>query len=178
MWGVVNLAAESYHVNNNHNIMQTEINAKQVAQIVKNLPAMQETWVQSLGQEDPLEECMATHPRVFAWRILPGEFHGQRNLAGYNPWGRKESGTTERLSFIPFEKANGVLTKIQEDNLASTAFQQTVETFSPWLYNGSTLLQASSPVPPTSTSLFDKKVTSKGVKANSAILYQGVKRSG
>ena len=40
-----------------------------VAQTVKNLPAMQETWVQSLGQEDPLEKGMATHSSVLAWRI-------------------------------------------------------------------------------------------------------------
>ena len=40
-----------------------------VAQAVKNLPAMQETWVQSLGQEDPLEEKMATHSTSVAWRI-------------------------------------------------------------------------------------------------------------
>ena len=40
-----------------------------VAQMVKNLPAMQETWVQSLGWEDPLEEGMATHSRILAWRI-------------------------------------------------------------------------------------------------------------
>ena len=40
-----------------------------VAQIVKNLPAMQETHVQSLGQEDPLEKGMATHSSVVAWRI-------------------------------------------------------------------------------------------------------------
>ena len=37
--------------------------------MVKNLPAMQETWVQSLGQEDPLEEEMATHSSILAWRI-------------------------------------------------------------------------------------------------------------
>ena len=37
--------------------------------MVKNLPAMQETWFQSLGQEDPLEEGMATHPSILAWRI-------------------------------------------------------------------------------------------------------------
>ena len=36
---------------------------------VKNLPSMQETWVQSLGWEDPLEEEMVTHPSIFAWRI-------------------------------------------------------------------------------------------------------------
>ena len=40
-----------------------------VAQIVKNLPAMQQTWVWSLGQEDPLEKGMATHSSIFAWRI-------------------------------------------------------------------------------------------------------------
>ena len=41
----------------------------QVAQMVKNLPAVQETWVQSLGQEDPLEKGMATHSSILAWRI-------------------------------------------------------------------------------------------------------------
>ena len=40
-----------------------------VAQTVKRLPAMQETWVQSLGQEDPLEKEMATHSSILAWRI-------------------------------------------------------------------------------------------------------------
>ena len=40
-----------------------------VAQLVKNLPAMQETWVQSLGLEDPLEEGMANHSSILAWRI-------------------------------------------------------------------------------------------------------------
>ena len=54
------------------------------AQTVKNLPAMQETRVQSRGQEDPLEKEMATTP-VF----LPGESHGERSLVGYSPWGHK-----------------------------------------------------------------------------------------
>ena len=40
-----------------------------VAQMVKNLPAMQEPWVRSLGQEDPLEKGMATHSSILAWRI-------------------------------------------------------------------------------------------------------------
>ena len=52
----------------------------QVVLVVKNPLPMQETWVQSLGREDPLEEGMATHP-VF-W---PGESHGERALADYNP---------------------------------------------------------------------------------------------
>ena len=43
--------------------------ASLVAQTVKILPVMQETWVQSLGQEDPLEKGMATHSSIFAWRI-------------------------------------------------------------------------------------------------------------
>ena len=53
--------------------------------MVKNLPALLETWVQSLGQEDPLEKEMATHS-IF----LPGELHGQRSLVGYSQWGFKE----------------------------------------------------------------------------------------
>ena len=61
--------------------------------MVKNLPAMQETWVQSLGLEDPLEKGMAIHS-IF----LPGESHGQRSLAGYSSWGHKELDTTEPLS--------------------------------------------------------------------------------
>ena len=48
--------------------------------MIKNLPAMQEMQVQSLGQENPLEKGMAMHS-VFS----PGEFPGQRSLAGYNP---------------------------------------------------------------------------------------------
>ena len=43
--------------------------ASLVAQMVKNLPAMQETWVRSLGWKDPLEKHMATHSGILAWRI-------------------------------------------------------------------------------------------------------------
>ena len=43
--------------------------ASQIAQMVKSLPAMQETWVRSLGWEDPVEEGMATHFSIIAWRI-------------------------------------------------------------------------------------------------------------
>ena len=46
-----------------------EDQASLVAQTVKNLPAMQETWVQSLGREDPLEKEMATHSSILAWSI-------------------------------------------------------------------------------------------------------------
>ena len=61
-----------------------------VAQMVKNLPAMQETCVRSLSWEDPLEKEMATHSSIFPWK-----FYGQRSLAGYSPWGRKESDMTD-----------------------------------------------------------------------------------
>ena len=47
-----------------------------VAQTVKNPPVMQETWVQSLGWEDPLEEGLATHSSILAWRILRTEEPG------------------------------------------------------------------------------------------------------
>ena len=47
----------------------TSLTASLVAQTVKNLPAMQETQVQSLGWKDPLEEGMATHSRILAWEI-------------------------------------------------------------------------------------------------------------
>ena len=49
--------------------MEPQSQASLVAQMVKNLPAMQETWVPSLGQEDTLEEGMATHFSILAWRI-------------------------------------------------------------------------------------------------------------
>ena len=67
-----------------------QLSASLVVQTVKNPPAVQDTWVRSLGQEDPLEEGMAPIP-VF----LPGELHGQRRLVGYSPWDREESDTTE-----------------------------------------------------------------------------------
>ena len=63
--------------------------ASLVAQIVKNLPAVQETWVWSLGWEDPLVREWQLTP-VF----LPEEFHGQRSLVGYTPWRHKELDTT------------------------------------------------------------------------------------
>ena len=62
-----------------------------VAKMVKNLPAMWDTQVQSLGQKDPLEKEMVPTLQVF----LPGEFHGQRSLVSYSPRGRKELDTTE-----------------------------------------------------------------------------------
>ena len=53
-----------------------------MAQLVKNLPAMQETWVQSLGQEDPLEKEMATHSSTLASRNPRMEEHGRLQSMG------------------------------------------------------------------------------------------------
>ena len=64
--------------------------ASLVAQMVKSLPAMQETWVRALAQKDPLEKGMTPTP-VF----LPGESHGQRSQVGYSPWDLNELDTTE-----------------------------------------------------------------------------------
>ena len=55
---------------------QGSLGALLVAPTVKNLPVMQETWVQSLGREDPLEKRMATHSSILAWRILRTEEPG------------------------------------------------------------------------------------------------------
>ena len=63
--------------------------ASLVAQLVKNLPAVWETWVQSLGWEDPLEKGRATHSSILAWRI-PWTIS--------SPWGHKELDTTEQLN--------------------------------------------------------------------------------
>ena len=53
-----------------------------MAQMVKNLPAMQKTWVQSLGWEDPLEEKMATRSRILAWKIPWTEEPGKLQSMG------------------------------------------------------------------------------------------------
>ena len=77
-------------LNHIYALVNSIVRASLVAKTVKNLPAMQETWVQSLSWEDLLEKGMAIHSS-----ILPGEFHGQRNLPGCSPWSCKESDMTE-----------------------------------------------------------------------------------
>ena len=64
--------------------------ASPVAQIVKDLPAIQETWVRSLGQEDPLEKGMATHSSILAWKIPWTEEPGGLEFMG------SQIDTTER----------------------------------------------------------------------------------
>ena len=58
------------------------LGASLVAQMVKNLPAMQETWVQSLGQDDPLEKGMATHSSILTWRNPQTEDPGRLQFWG------------------------------------------------------------------------------------------------
>ena len=77
-----------------HNHLTYFNSASLVAQLVKNLPAMQETRVRSLGWEDPLEKEITAHSSILAWKI-----HGPQSLVGYCPWGRKKLDTTEPLHF-------------------------------------------------------------------------------
>ena len=61
--------------------------ASLVAQMIKNLPAMQETWVRSLGQEDPLKEGMASHSIILAWRIpWTEEPSGLQSMGSQKNW--------------------------------------------------------------------------------------------
>ena len=82
--------------------------------MVKNLPAVQETRVRSLGQEDPLEKGIPTP--VF----LPREFHGQRSLAGYSLWDHKESDTTEQLTL----SGTLVSSAVKQDNTCTKNMSQ------------------------------------------------------
>ena len=71
-----------------------------MVQRLKRVTAMWETWVRSLGREDPLEKEMATHSSTLAWRIPWME-----KLGGLQSTGRKESDMTERLHFaFPFSR--------------------------------------------------------------------------
>ena len=75
-----------------------------MAQLVKNPPAMQETWVRSLGWEDPLEKGKATHSSILAWRI---------------PWGCKEVDMTELLSHLTL---SGIT--LTEEKIVSTTLKK------------------------------------------------------
>ena len=76
------------------------LRASLVAQTVKNSPAMWETWLRTLGWEDPWKKAWQPTP-VF----LPGEFPGQRSPVGCSPWSCKESDMTERLSTKWFHRS-------------------------------------------------------------------------
>ena len=73
-----------------HGIFQARVlewGAIAFSEMVKRLPAMRETWVRSLGREDPLEKAMAVHSSTLAWKI-PWMEEPDR-LQGYSPWGRR-----------------------------------------------------------------------------------------
>ena len=76
-------------INNDPTTNIQELLSSLITQSVKNLPAMQETWVRSLGREDPLENEMATHSRILAWEIPWIEEPG-----GLQPMGLQELDTT------------------------------------------------------------------------------------
>ena len=71
-----------------------------MAQMAKHLPAMQETWVQSLGGKIPWRGKWQPTPV-----LLPGKLHEQRSLVGYSPWACKQSDMTERLHIRGNNKA-------------------------------------------------------------------------
>ena len=78
--------------NTNKDAPRENKGASLVAQIVRNPPAMQKTWVLSLGQEDSLEKGVATHFSILIWRIPWTEEPGK-----LCPWGHKELDMAERL---------------------------------------------------------------------------------
>ena len=73
-----------------YQVLLTSSGTSLVAQMVKCLPTVRETWVLFLGQEDPLEKEMETYSSTLAWKI-------PWTVAGYSPWGCKELDTTEQL---------------------------------------------------------------------------------
>ena len=76
-------------------VLKKQVVASLVTQRAKHLPAMQETWVRSLGREDPWRRKQQPTPV-----LLPGESHGWKSLVSQSPWVRKESDMTERLHFL------------------------------------------------------------------------------
>ena len=80
--------------------------------MVKNLPAMQETQVPSLGEEDPLEKEMATYSSILAWKTPWTEEPGRLQL-----WGRKELDMTDRLHFtFTFTRKGAILISFRQEN--------------------------------------------------------------
>ena len=75
--------------------MGLPIGPPMVAQMVTNLPAMQETWVRSLGREDTLKKVMVIYSKILAWRSPWTE-----EPEGYSQWGHKEFDMTDQLTHI------------------------------------------------------------------------------
>ena len=88
--------------------------ASQVALVVRNLPAAQETQVPPLGWKDPLEKEVVTHSSVLA-----GKSRGQRSLVGYRPRGCKESDRTERVRACTHTRVLSILALFESASLVS-----------------------------------------------------------
>ena len=82
-----------------------------MAQLVKNLPEVQETWIQYLGQEDPLEKGMTTHSSILAWRVSWTEEPGGLQIMGVVSI-YKKSDTTEWLTLSIFKLAGNSVNKL------------------------------------------------------------------
>ena len=95
MWRPMISQDQWKHQPMNWRVLPAPWRASLVAHLVKNPPTMWETWVRSLGWEDPLEEGMATHSSILAWR-LP-----RRSPVGCSPCGHKELDTANWLSMAP-----------------------------------------------------------------------------
>ena len=88
-----------------------------IAQLVKNLPAVQETWVRSLGWEDPLEKEMATHSSILAWKISWTEGPGRLQSMGSQRVGHDWATNTHLLSLNPlYLKAYSITQKYKTES--------------------------------------------------------------
>ena len=100
--------SEKFTLNLRHSLSLTIMlvaRAFLVAQMVKNLPAMQKIWIQSLGWEDALEKEMATHFNILAWRIPMDRGAWQATVHGVAELGMTERLRAQQHRFIPSKKA-------------------------------------------------------------------------
>ena len=97
-----------------------------MSQMVKNLPAVQETWVRSLGREDLLEKGMTTHSSILAWRI-----RGQMSVVGYSPWGLKE---LDMIEWLTLNSGSYCIQLIPECTVSTLTHQLPQSTQEPSIY--------------------------------------------
>ena len=105
-----------------------------IAQLVKNLPAIRETWIWSLVWEDPLEKGMATHSSILAWRLSWTEEPGGSCCS---PWGCKESEMIEWLTHTRWMKINLIKLISWSYLLLSYVPLPTTEGFASWEFYSS-----------------------------------------
>ena len=97
-----------------------------MSQMVKNLPAVQETWVRSLGREDLLEKGMTTHSSILAWRI-----RGQMSVVGYSPWGLKE---LDMIEWLTLNSGSYCIQLVPECTVSTLTHQLPQSTQEPSIY--------------------------------------------